>query len=78
MLHDVSSHLDESMGIRKADSQPSFSPVPSQKDVGRIPHRKFGRLDLSRVAADPKQPRTEFDDDVNLANRQALKDQNYR
>lgn len=51
------------MGVRQTDTRAQFSPVASAKDVGRIPLRKFGQVDLDRIVPDPEQPRTVFDDE---------------
>jgi ParB family chromosome partitioning protein len=42
---------------------PQFSPVPSPKDIGRVPVRGFGEVQLEQVIVDPGQPRVEFNDD---------------
>ena len=60
-LREIEANVDESMGVRQIDTRPQFSPVASAKDVGRIPLRKFGQVDVERIMPDPAQPRTEFD-----------------
>jgi ParB family chromosome partitioning protein len=60
-LDRVSSHLDESLGIRAGDSRPRLSPVPSAKDIGRRPASGFGRVEITQIIADTAQPRTAFD-----------------
>ena len=59
-LRGISDHIDESMGVRRTERAPQLSPVASARDTGRRPLRKFGRLNVERIAADPTQPRTEF------------------
>jgi len=60
-LREIGANIDESMGVRQAELKSQFSPVASAKDLGRMPLRKFGRVELAQVAPDPSQPRTEFD-----------------
>ena len=55
--------VDESMGVRQLDRQPQFSPKPSPKDIGRVPLRTFGQVEVDRVMPDPSQPRSTFDAD---------------
>lgn len=62
-LEEVSLNVDESMGRRRSTRATQLSPVSSAKDVGRRPLRTFGSVEVNRIIADPKQPRTEFDDD---------------
>lgn len=66
-LRDIHASVDESMGVRsfeiKTMESPRFSPMPADKDVGRLPLRTFGQLDIDRVMPDPIQPRSEFDDE---------------
>lgn len=62
-LRDITSNVDESMGVRQTERQPRLSPVASAKDIGRTPLRKFGTLSLDQIAPDPDQPRTEFDEE---------------
>ena len=66
-LRDIRASVDESMGVRsfeiKTMESPRFSPMPVDKDVGRLPLRNFGQLDIDRVMPDPIQPRSEFDDE---------------
>ena len=61
ILGQLGSQLKESVGIRESDAKPQLSPVASKRDVGRRLNRKFGRVSLDRVIADPDQPRSEFD-----------------
>ncbi len=61
-LEEVSSNVDESMGVRRNSRSTRLSPVSSAKDVGRRPLRTFGLVEVDRIAADPEQPRTEFDE----------------
>ena len=63
-LRHFSSNLDESMGVRHFDSQPILSPVPSNKDVGRMPLRNVGQVDINMVIPDPDQPRQQFTDEA--------------
>lgn len=60
-LREIESNVDESMGVRQIDTRPQFSPVASAKDIGRVPLRKFGQVEIDRIVPDPDQPRTEFD-----------------
>lgn len=62
-LQEIAGNVDESMGVRQIDVQPQLSPVPASKDAGRTPLRKFGRVEVERIIPDPKQPRTEFDEE---------------
>lgn len=59
-LKRIDANVDESMGVRAIDLQPQFAPVASAKDVGRMPLRTFGQVDVERVMPDPDQPRTNF------------------
>jgi ParB family chromosome partitioning protein len=59
-LQRVSSNVDESMGVRQVEIHPELSPVVSAKDIGRMPLRKFGQVEVDRVAPDSSQPRSEF------------------
>lgn len=60
-LQEVTDFMDESMGVRQSVSTAQFSPVASAKDVGRLPLRTFGQVDIDRIIPDPDQPRVEFD-----------------
>jgi len=62
-LREVAANVDESMGVRQIETRPQFSPVASAKDIGRVPLRKFGQVEVDRIMPDPDQPRTEFDAD---------------
>lgn len=62
-LQQIAANVDESMGVRQIDLQPQLSPVPSAKDAGRTPLRKFGRVEVNRITPDPSQPRAEFDEE---------------
>jgi len=62
-LQEVTANVDESMGVRQFEVHSQYSPVPSAMDAGRIPLRKFGRVEVDRIMPDPKQPRTELDED---------------
>ena len=73
-LQQIRDQLDESMGVRKEDSKPQLSPVPSAKDVGRRPLRTFGRVEIDRVMPDPSQPRTEFSEEAIQELAQSIKD----
>lgn len=46
----------------ETETQPQFSPVPSQQDVGRQPARSYGKVQLDRIMPDPNQPRRVFDE----------------
>lgn len=65
-INKLASNLDESMGRRTTNSNisvvPQFSPVPSPKDIGRVPVRGFGEVLIEQVIVDPSQPRVEFSD----------------
>ena len=60
-LNEASLNVDESLGRRRVDRATKLSPVSSSKDVGRMPLRTFGKVEISRVIPDPEQPRREFD-----------------
>jgi len=62
-LQEVAANVDESMGVRQAEVESRFSPVPSAKDAGRTPLRKFGQVEIDRIIPDPGQPRTDFDEE---------------
>ncbi|MCC7335764.1 MAG: ParB/RepB/Spo0J family partition protein [Pirellulaceae bacterium] len=66
-ISELENNLDESMGRRASNSNisvvPQFSPVPSPKDIGRVPVRGFGEVQLEQVIVDPGQPRVEFNAD---------------
>ena len=59
-LSRIQDNVDESMGVREQEIKPQLSPVAAAKDIGRVPLRKFGRVDIDRIIPDPKQPRREF------------------
>ena len=61
-LQEATRHVDESMGLRSVERATQLSPVSSAKDVGRMPLRSFGKVEVGRIAPDPDQPRVEFDD----------------
>lgn len=61
-LERVNHHLQESVGVRSADSRPQLSPIASSRDVGRRANRQFGKIDIDRIQPDPDQPRVEFDE----------------
>ncbi|MEJ7590679.1 MAG: ParB/RepB/Spo0J family partition protein [Planctomycetaceae bacterium] len=63
-LANVGHLLNESLGVRTTDNRPRLSPVPDARDMGRRPLRGFGRVDIHQVIPDPKQPRTEFDNEA--------------
>lgn len=54
----------ESAHTSRPAIRPILSPVPSRKDAGRRPIRKFGRVDLAMVEPNPEQPRTEFSEEA--------------
>lgn len=60
-LEEVKLNVNESMGLRPAERRTQLAPVSSAKDVGRVPLRTFGRVEVNRIVADPNQPRKEFD-----------------
>ena len=63
VLRQVSAHIEESLGVRTMETHPRLSPVAGEQDVGRVPLRKFGKLEVDRIVPDPRQPRTEFDEE---------------
>lgn len=63
-LASVDHLLKESLGVRTIETRPRLSPVPDTRDLGRRPLRGFGRVAIDQVIPDPKQPRSEFDDDA--------------
>lgn len=62
-LSQMASQLEESMGVRSADEPLRLVPTASPKDIGRLPIRNVSRIDINQVIPDPKQPRTQFDED---------------
>ena len=61
LLDRNTAHVAESLGVRtQTGPRPPISPVPQLKDLGRRPHRGFGRMAIEQVMPDPDQPRTEF------------------
>lgn len=64
LLERVNNHLEESIGVRPADSRPQLSPIAFERDIGRRTNRLFGKIDIDRVQPDPQQPRTEFDEET--------------
>jgi ParB family chromosome partitioning protein len=60
ILARAGANLDESMGMRVADTRPDLAPAPEARDVGRRPLRNVGRVDVNQVVPDPEQPRAEF------------------
>ena len=56
-LESISSHLAESMGVRDQPPRITLSPVPSPKDIGRRPAKRFGKVDIEQLISDPDQPR---------------------
>ncbi len=62
-LKQIAAHVDESIGMRPMETYLQFSPVAAPQDVGRIPLRKFGKLDVDRIIPDPHQPRNQFNDE---------------
>lgn len=51
------------MGVRAAGQEIQFGPVASSRDIGRVPLRTFGQIEVDRVMPDPDQPRSQFDPD---------------
>ena len=74
-LERVTSHVDESLGIRELDLQPQLSPVSSAKDQGRRRLHDFGRIAIDQVTPDPDQPRKEFSQESIDRLAQSLRDQ---
>jgi ParB family chromosome partitioning protein len=62
-LRQAVGHMDESVGVRESPAAAALRPTLSPKDVGRMPLRTFGRVDIEQVVPDPQQPRKEFDPD---------------
>jgi ParB family chromosome partitioning protein len=62
-LDDITTNLEESMGVRKAEIYPVLAPAPGRKDAGRRPVRNFGRIAIGQVIPDPHQPRKDFAED---------------
>jgi len=60
-LREADLNVNESMGVRRIEQVAKLSPTPSAKDVGRVPLRTFGKVEVDRIITDPDQPRTEFD-----------------
>jgi ParB family chromosome partitioning protein len=60
-LDSLSTHIDESMGVRMRPTRVALSPVASVKDIGRRPLRGFGKVEIGQVVSDPDQPRSDFD-----------------
>jgi len=67
-------NLNESLGARTLDRKPTLSPVANVRDIGRKPNRRFGRLAVDRIMADPQQPRSEFDEEQLQQLSDSLKD----
>lgn len=63
-LQDIAANVEESMGVRSLELNPTLSPVPQGKDRTRRPDRRFGRIDINQVIPDPDQPRQEFSDEA--------------
>ncbi len=63
-LQEVSRNADESMGLRSVERTARLSPVSSAKDIGRMPLRTFGRVEVDRIIPDPDQPRAEFEENA--------------
>lgn len=61
-LREADLNVNESMGLRRVEQVAKLSPVPAAKDVGRVPLRTFGKVEVDRIIPDPNQPRTDFDD----------------
>jgi ParB family chromosome partitioning protein len=63
-LQQISAHVEESMGVRKGDTERQLSPLPMNRDAGRRPLRNIGRVEIDNVIADPDQPRIEFNEEA--------------
>ena len=61
-LEQLSTNIHESMGLRRVEPVTPLSPISSAKDIGRLPLRTFGKLDVDRIMPDPQQPRVSFED----------------
>ena len=64
LLEGMDSRLAESMGQRSGQASLSLAPTPNLADAGRRPAPRFGRIATERVAPDPDQPRTHFDEEA--------------
>ena len=64
LLDGINDRLAESMGQRSGQASLGLAPQPKPADVGRRPAPRFGRIGTERVAPDPDQPRTRFDDEA--------------
>lgn len=62
-LSQMTSQLEESMGVRSSDEPLRLVPTASPKDIGRRSVRNVSRIDINQVIPDPKQPRTQFEED---------------
>ena len=60
-LREVAANVDESMGVRQVEFKPRLSPMAAERDIGRTPLRKFGKLRLDQIVTDPNQPRQQFE-----------------
>lgn len=60
-LREADLNVNESMGLRRQEQAAKLSPVPAAKDIGRVPLRTFGKVEVDRIIPDPEQPRTDFD-----------------
>ena len=49
LLEKANSNLNESIGLRLADSRPQLSPVALARDVGRRTNRAFGQMEIDRI-----------------------------
>jgi ParB family chromosome partitioning protein len=75
ILEQVASNLDESMGVRSVELQPTLSPVAKSKDIGRRPVRHIGKIDINQVIPDPDQPRAAFSEEAILRLAESIKEQ---
>lgn len=62
LLDGMDDRLAESMGQRSGQALLGLAPTPQPADIGRRPAPRFGRIATDRVAPDPGQPRTQFDE----------------
>ena len=59
-LENVGHLLNESLVVLTNDLRPKLSPVPTARDLRRLPLRVYGCIHVEQVIPDPTQPRIEF------------------
>jgi ParB family chromosome partitioning protein len=60
----MTAYLEESTGVRSAESRHGRDRVTATKDAGRRPLENVGRLAIDKVVPDPAQPRVTFAEDA--------------